>query len=116
MGCKSSKKLVQVHNTGFDFMDADGDHKVSKEEITVVAQYFHNFSILQSKERHEQLVNTKPIDYLYQFVGKPVGSKLRRRDFNKFAFIIPADKWQSELLPALRNNEISRLQKENFNN
>ena len=114
MGCKSSKKLVKVHNAGFDFMDADGDHKVSKDEIEVVAQYFHNFSILQSKTRHTNLVNTKPIDYLYQVVDKPSGSKLKRKDFNKFAFIIPTEKWKNELLPALRNHEICRLQRQNF--
>ena len=116
MGCKSSKKLVQVHNAGFDLMDADGDHKVSKEEIEMVATYFHRFAVMQSQARHSDLVNTKPIDYLYKVVDKKVGSKLKRRDFNTFAYIIPAERWQTELLPALRRNEISRLQKENFNN
>ena len=47
MGCKTSKNLVQVHNTGFDLMDADGDHKVSKEEVEMVATYFHRFVIIK---------------------------------------------------------------------
>ena len=33
-------------------------------------------------------------------------------NFNKFAFIIPAERWQNELLPALRRNEINRLQQQ----
>ena len=90
-------------------MDTDGDHKVSREEIAIVAKYFHNFSVIQSKARHSNLVNTNPIDYLYQVVDKPVNSKLKRKDFNKFAYIIPTERWQNELLPALRRNEIDRL-------
>tara|TARA_B100000780_G_C21047241_1_gene420418 strand:+ start:666 stop:1007 length:342 start_codon:yes stop_codon:yes gene_type:complete len=109
MGCTSSKKLAKIHNTGFDLMDTDGDHKVSREEIAIVAKYFHNFSVIQSKARHSNLVNTNPIDYLYQVVDKPVNSKLKRKDFNKFAYIIPTERWQNELLPALRRNEINRL-------
>ncbi len=111
MGCFSSKKLVKIHNAGFDLMDADGDHKVSKEEVEMVANYFHRFAIMQSQARHSELVNTSPIDHLYKVVDKKVGSKLKRRDFNLFAYIIPAERWQTELLPALRRNEISRLQK-----
>ena len=111
MGCFSSKKLVKIHNAGFDLMDADGDQKVSKEEVEMVANYFHRFAIMQSQARHSELVNTSPIDYLYKVVDKKVGSKLKRRDFNLFAYIIPAERWQTELLPALRRNEISRLQK-----
>ena len=33
MGCKNSKKVKQIHNHGFDLIDADGDHKVGKEEL-----------------------------------------------------------------------------------
>tara|TARA_B100001027_G_C16165785_1_gene284664 strand:+ start:249 stop:590 length:342 start_codon:yes stop_codon:yes gene_type:complete len=109
MGCFSSKKLVKIHNAGFDLMDSDGDHKVSKEEIGVVATYLHNFAVMQSKARHTELINTKPMDYLYQVVDKKVGSKLKRRDFNRFAYIIPQERWQTELLPALRRKEINRL-------
>lgn len=109
MGCTSSKKLAKIHNTGFDLMDTDGDHKVSKEEIEIVAQYFHRFSVLQSQTRHAELVATGSVDYLYKVIDKKVGSNLKRKDFNKFAYIIPAERWQNELLPALRNNEINRL-------
>jgi len=109
MGCASSKKLAKIHNTGFDLMDTDGDHKVSKEEIEIVAQYFHRFSVLQSQTRHTELVATGSVDYLYKVIDKKVGSNLKRKDFNKFAYIIPAERWQNELLPALRNNEINRL-------
>ena len=111
MGCFSSKKLAKIHNAGFDLMDADGDHKVSKEEVEMVATYLHRFAVMQSQARHSDLVNTTPIDYLYKVVDKKVGSKLKRRDFNTFAYIIPAERWQTELLPALRRHEISRLQK-----
>tara|TARA_B100001063_G_C16777864_1_gene567321 strand:+ start:6434 stop:6775 length:342 start_codon:yes stop_codon:yes gene_type:complete len=109
MGCFSSKKLVKIHNAGFDLMDADGDHKVSKQEVEMVATYFHRFAVMQSQARHAELVGTAPIDYLYQVIDKKVGSKLKRRDFNKFAYIIPTERWQTELLPALRRNEIQRL-------
>lgn len=66
---------------------------------------------MQSKERHTNLVDTKPIDYLYQVIDKKVGTILKRRDFNRFAYIIPTERWQTELLPALRRNEIARLQR-----
>ena len=114
MGCTSSKKLVKIHNTGFDLMDSDGDHKVSKEEIDIVASYLHRFAIMQSEARHLELKNTKPIDYLYQVVDKKVGSNLKRKDFNRFAYIIPPERWQTELLPALRRREIKRLQNANI--
>ena len=77
MGCKTSKNLVQVHNTGFDLMDADGDHKVSKEEVEMVATYFHRFAIMQSEARHSALVNTPPIDYLYKVVDKRLVQNLK---------------------------------------
>lgn len=111
MGCLQSKKLKKVHNAGFDLMDTDGDHKVSKEEIGIVATYLHRFAIMQSQARHTELENTKPLDYLYQVVDKSVGSQLKRRDFNRFAYMIPLERWQTELLPALRRHEIERLQK-----
>ena len=63
-----------------------------------------------SSESPTQRVGTAPIDYLYQVIDKKVGSKLKRRDFNRFAYIIPYERWQTELLPALRRNEINRLQ------
>ena len=81
MGCTSSKKLAKIHNTGFDLMDTDGDHKVSKEEIEIVAQYFHRFSVLQSQTRHTELVATGSVDYLYKVIDKKVGSNLKRKDF-----------------------------------
>ncbi len=111
MGCFSSKKLAKIHNVGFDLMDTDGDNKVSKDEIDIVAQYLYQFAVFQSKERHTNLVDTKPIDYLYQVIDKKVGTILKRRDFNRFAYIIPTERWQTELLPALRRNEIARLQR-----
>ena len=75
MGCTSSKKLSKIHNTGFDLMDTDGDHKVSKEEIEIVAQYFHRFSVLQSQTRHAELVATGSVDYLYKVIDKKRGSQ-----------------------------------------
>ena len=110
MGCFPSKKITKVHNAGFDLIDSDGDHKVSKEEIAMVATYLHRFAVMQSQARHSTLVNKEPINYLYEVVDKKVGSKLKRRDFNRFAYIIPYERWQTELLPALRRNEITRLQ------
>jgi len=110
MGCFNSKKLVKIHNTGFDLMDSDGDHKVSKEEIGMVATYLHRFAVMQSQARHVELENTKPLDYLYQVIDKKVGSSLKRKDFNRFAYMIPTERWQTELLPALRRHEINRLQ------
>lgn len=92
MGCFSSKKLAKIHNVGFDLMDTDGDNKVSKDEIDIVAQYLYQFAVLQSKERHTNLVDTKPIDYLYQVIDKKVGTILKRRDFNRFAYIIPTER------------------------
>ena len=112
MGCFSSKKRTKIHNAGFDLMDTDGDHKVSKAEIELVATYLHRFAIMQSQARHTDLVNMKPMQYLYQVVDKPIGSKLKRKHFNRFAYMITIERWQTELLPALRRKEIQRLTQE----
>ena len=112
MGCFSSKKRTKIHNAGFDLMDTDGDHKVSKVEIELVATYLHRFAVMQSQARHTDLVSMKPLEYLYQVVDKPVGSKLKRKHFNRFAYMIPIERWQTELLPALRRKEIQRLTQE----
>ena len=111
MGCKNSKKVRQVHNHGFDLIDTDGDHKVGKQELEIVSTYLHRYMVNRSAEDHNVLVNTEPIKYLYQIVDKEENSTLTRKDFNKVAYVIPSSKWQNELLPILRKNEIERLKK-----
>ena len=108
MGCGVSK-VKKVHNAGFDLLDSDGDNKVSQKELEIIAKYLHTYQVNRSVEAHNRLANTPSIEYLYEVVGKDKNSKLKRRDFNKIAYIIPYTKWQNELLPALRRKEIERL-------
>lgn len=112
MGCGVSK-VKKVHNAGFDLLDSDGDNKVSQKEMEIIATYLHTYQVNRSIEAHNRLANTSSIDYLYEVVGKEKNSKLKRRDFNKIAYIIPYGKWQQELLPALRMKEIERLRELN---
>ena len=109
MGCKNSK-IVKVHNRGFDLIDGDGDQKVSKEELDLVAAYLHRYKVNCSAIAHRNLEATPPITYFYEVVDKKQGSKLVRSDFNKIAYMIPREKWEGELLPILRRREIERLQ------
>ena len=102
-------KEKKVHNAGFDLLDSDGDNKVSHQEIEIIATYLHRYQVNRSVEAHNRLANTPSVDYLYEVVGKEKNSKLKRSDFNKIAYIIPYNKWQRELLPALRRKEIERL-------
>ena len=112
MGCGQSK-VKKVHNAGFDLLDSDGDNKVSQKELEIIAQYLHTYQVNRSVEAHNRLANTAPIDYLYEVVDKDKNSILKRKDFNKIAYIIPYGKWQRELLPALRRKEIERLRQLN---
>ena len=109
MGCKNSK-IVKVHNRGFDLIDGDGDHKVSTEELELVANYLHRYKVNCSAVAHRNLESTPPVTYFYEVVDKKQGSKLVRKDFNKIAYMIPREKWERELLPILRRREIERLQ------
>lgn len=108
MGCGVSK-VKKVHNAGFDLLDSDGDNRVSQNEIEIIAAYLHTYQVNRSAEQHNRLANMSSIDYLYEVVDKDKNSKLKRKDFNKIAYIIPYGKWQRELLPALRRKEIERL-------
>tara|TARA_Y100000591_G_C21836829_1_gene703059 strand:+ start:1302 stop:1643 length:342 start_codon:yes stop_codon:yes gene_type:complete len=112
MGCGPSKEK-RVHNVGFDLLDSDGDNKVSKEEVELVATYLHRFQVNCSAQEHNRLANMNSLDYLYEVVGRNKGDKLKRCDFNKIAYIIPYSKWKGELLPALRRSEIDRLRELN---
>lgn len=109
MGCRNSK-VVKVHNRGFDLIDGDGDQKVSKEELDLVAAYLHRYKVNCSAIAHRNLEATPPVTYFYEVVDKKQGSKLVRKDFNKIAYMIPREKWEGELLPILRRREIERLQ------
>lgn len=109
MGCRNSK-VVKVHNRGFDLIDGDGDQKVSKEELDLVAAYLHRYKVNCSAIAHRNLEATPPVTYFYEVVDKKQGSKLVRSDFNKIAYMIPREKWEGELLPILRRREIERLQ------
>ena len=82
MGTCRSKKMVRVHNQAFDLIDADGDHKVTQQELDVIADYIHAYHVQQSAMAHNKLATTKPEDYLYELLGKSRKSKLRRCHFN----------------------------------
>lgn len=109
MGICRSKKMVRVHNQAFDLIDSDGDHKVTKDELDVIADYIHAYHVEQSAYAHNKLATTKPEEYLFQLLGKSVKSKLKRKDFNVLVAGIPPTLWHTRILPALRSTEIARL-------
>lgn len=109
MGTCRSKKMVRVHNQAFDLIDADGDHKVTQQELDVIADFIHAYHVEQSATAHHRLATTKPEDYLYQLLGKSRKSKLRRCHFNILVAGIPPTLWNTKILPALRSTEIKRL-------
>lgn len=110
MGLCKSKKMVRIHNNAFDLVDADGDHKVDQREINLIADFIHNYHVKQSAIAHNTLANTAPVDYMYQLLNKSKNSKLKRKDFNVLTTGIPPTLWNTKILPALRQNEIIRLE------
>ena len=110
MGLCKSKKMVRIHNNAFDLVDADGDHKVDSKEINLIADFIHEYHVKQSAIAHNILAKTAPVDYIYQLLDKSKNSKLKRKDFNVLTAGIPPTLWNTKILPALRQREISRLE------
>ena len=110
MGLCKSKKMVRIHNNAFDLVDADGDQKVDKKEINLIADYIHEYHVKQSAIAHNILAKTTPVEYIYQLLYKSKNSKLKRKDFNVLTTGIPPTLWNTKILPALRQSEISRLE------
>lgn len=110
MGLCKSKKMVRIHNNAFDLVDADGDQKVDKKEINLIADYIHEYHVKQSAIAHNILAKTTPVEYIYQLLDKSKNSKLKRTDFNILTTGIPPTLWNTKILPALRQSEISRLE------
>ena len=112
MGCTNSKvnsELIQNHNLGFDLLDSDGNHKISPEEIENIASFFHKHMVEVSQNAHNTLESTEPMKYLYNVIGKKENTSLVRKDFNKIAYMIPLEKWKTQLVPLLQNVELARL-------
>ena len=105
-----SKKIAAIHNNAFDLVDADGDNKVTKKELDVIADYIHTYHITQSVNMHNKLANTNPEEFLFQLLGKSSKSTLKKKDFKKLIIGIPPVLWNTKILPALRSNEIERLE------
>ena len=109
MGCFQSKAMLEIHNTAFDLVDSDGDNKLSKKELETIANLIHTYHVEKSRLNHELLRITKPVDYIFELVGKSKDRKLVRRDFNKFVKGIPGHIWKEKILPVLKEKEIARL-------
>ena len=102
--------MVRIHNNAFDLVDADGDQKVDKKEINLIADYIHEYHVKQSAIAHNILAKTTPVEYIYQLLDKSKNSKLKRTDFNILTTGIPPTLWNTKILPALRRSEINRLE------
>ncbi len=110
--CRNAKEAKRIHASAFDLIDADGDARVNKEEFDFIADFIHKQHVKDSLEAHKKLASSDPEDYLYEILGKRKNSKLKRRDFNRLAYSVPISVWKNQILPALRNKEITRLQQE----
>ena len=110
--CRNAKEAKRIHGSAFDLIDADGDARVNKEEFDFIADFIHKQHVKDSLEAHKKLASSDPEDYLYEILGKRKNSKLKRRDFNRLAYSVPISVWKNQILPALRDKEITRLQQE----
>ena len=109
MGLCGSKKIAAIHNIAFDLVDADGDNRVTKKELDVIADYIHTYHITQSATMHNKLVNTNSEEFLFQLLGKSSKSKLKKKDFKKLIVGIPQYYGILRYF-SLRSNEIERLE------
>ena len=101
----------KIHNTAFDLLDTDGDQLVEKLELEAFAKHFHEFMVSKSRGDHLRLERSDPVKYMYDVVGLSYGSRLKKKNFKKLAYIIPVDLWKAQFLPILKKNEINRLSK-----
>ena len=106
---KINKETKEIHNKGFDLIDNNGDQLLHKNEIELIAEWFHKFMIIMSQKNHDCLKKKDPQRFLYETLNTMYGKPIQRKQFNKLALMIPNHKWQTELLPLLRTREIERL-------
>lgn len=105
--CCKSKAKIQLTNEVFDLMDADGDSKVSEDELVIVAKYIHQSAVDAAVVHLEQLKQMDCVAYVHQLAGK---KNLKIKDFAKLQFMVPRQVWLTQVLPELRKKEINRLQ------
>jgi len=104
MNCFGKKDKVSQEI--FDLMDADGDQKVSAEELRFVAGVVHNHAVLKARAELHSLESSDSIEHLQRVLGKKT---LRLRDIVKIKYMVPTDVWQYQLTAGLKKLEIERL-------
>ena len=102
MGSGISKPKKNLHDTAFKLLDKNNDEKIYKNEINLLANWFHTNSVINSAQKHTILINKEPEKFLYEKLDIMYGKPLDKKLFNKLACMIPDKEWESQLLPILK--------------
>ena len=65
MNCFGNKKVNIIKNEIFDLMDTNGDDKLSKEELGIVARHIWQADIQSAQNYVTQLQTRDPVDHLH---------------------------------------------------
>ena len=108
MNCFGNKKVNVIKNEIFDLMDTNGDDKLSKEELGIVARHIWQADIQSAQNYVTQLQTRDPVDHLHLLLStkKPTKSHLK-----SLYGRLPHSKWADEVLPELQREELKRLNK-----
>jgi len=112
--CRNKKVTKMVHSNAFDLIDTDGDYKLSEEEIRSVSKVIHSHHLAIQQEYLDKLKMNDGTEYVYNLLGKKLGDKLTKKDFKRLACSISTETWIQQILPVLREKEITRLQNSKY--
>tara|TARA_B100002019_G_C20946724_1_gene439506 strand:+ start:57 stop:425 length:369 start_codon:yes stop_codon:yes gene_type:complete len=112
--CRNKKVTKIVHSNAFDLIDTDGDYKLSEEEIRSVSKVIHNHHLAIQQQYLDKLKTNDGTEYVYNLLGKKLGDKLTKKDFKRLACSISTETWIQQILPVLREKEITRLQNSKY--
>ena len=108
MNCFGSKKVTVLKNEIFDLMDTNGDNKLSKEELGIVAKHIWNHDILQAKNYVTKLQVRDPVDHVHLLLNTKNATKSHLKSLYGR---LPHEKWADEVLPEMQRAELGRLKK-----
>jgi hypothetical protein len=112
--CKNAKVTKVVHSNAFDLIDSDGDYKLSEEEIRNVSTVIHTHHVALQQQYLDKLKTNDGTEYVYNLLNKKSGDKLSKKDFRRLACSISTETWIQQILPVLREKEITRLQNSKY--
>ena len=108
MNCFNNKKINVVKNEIFDLMDTNGDDKLSKEELGIVAKHIWTADIQSAKNYVTQLQVRDPVDHVHLLLNTKKATKSHLKNlYGRLSH----DKWRDEVLPELQRAELKRLNK-----